>query len=459
MKSTSIFFCKECGYETPKWLGQCPSCKSWNTLVEEPAAPKSAGRNRKMSAAESREKRIPVRLREISTEEEPRFSSGILEMDRVLGGGIVPASLVLIGGDPGIGKSTILLQMCRNLVSAGKKVLYISGEESKRQIKMRADRMGEFSDGLYLLCETNLDTISEAIREQKPDLVVIDSIQTMFREDISSAPGSVGQVRECTNQLLQLAKGEGIATFLVGHVTKEGMVAGPRVLEHMVDTVLYFEGDRSASYRILRAVKNRFGSTNEIGVFEMQSTGLKEVENPSAYLLQGRPEHASGSVVSCSVEGTRPILMEVQALVCRTNFGMPRRTAVGTDYNRVNLLMAVLEKRLHLSLGQCDAYVNVTGGMRVSEPSMDLAIVIALISSYLDIEVDEHTMAFGEVGISGEVRSVSQCAKRLQEAAKLGFSTCIAPQVALEGLDIPKGMNCIGVKNLGEVLHYLKKND
>lgn len=457
MKSTSIFFCKECGYETPKWLGQCPSCKNWNTLVEEPTAPKSSGKGRKLSAAESREKRIPVRLREISTEEEPRFSSGILEMDRVLGGGIVPASLVLIGGDPGIGKSTILLQMCRNLVSAGKKVLYISGEESKRQIKMRADRMGEFEEGLYLLCETNLDTISEAIREQKPDLVVIDSIQTMFREDISSAPGSVGQVRECTNQLLQLAKGEGIATFLVGHVTKEGMVAGPRVLEHMVDTVLYFEGDRSASYRILRAVKNRFGSTNEIGVFEMQSTGLREVENPSAYLLQGRPEHASGSVVSCSVEGTRPILMEVQALVCRTNFGMPRRTAVGTDYNRVNLLMAVLEKRLHLSLGQCDAYVNVTGGMRVSEPSMDLAIVIALISSYLDIEVDEHTMAFGEVGISGEVRSVSQCAKRLQEASKLGFSTCIAPQVALEGLDIPKGMNCVGVKNLSEVLQYLKK--
>ena len=457
MKSTSVFFCKECGYETPKWLGQCPSCKNWNTMVEEPTAPKSAGKGRKLSVAENREKRIPVRLREISTEEEPRFSSGILEMDRVLGGGIVPASLVLIGGDPGIGKSTILLQMCRNLVSTGKKVLYISGEESKRQIKMRADRMGEFADGLYLLCETNLDTISEAIREQKPDLVVIDSIQTMFREDISSAPGSVGQVRECTNQLLQIAKGEGIATFLVGHVTKEGMVAGPRVLEHMVDTVLYFEGDRSASYRILRAVKNRFGSTNEIGVFEMQSTGLREVENPSAYLLQGRPEHASGSVVSCSVEGTRPILMEVQALVCRTNFGMPRRTAVGTDYNRVNLLMAVLEKRLHLSLGQCDAYVNVTGGMRVSEPSMDLAIVIALISSYLDIEVDEHTMAFGEVGISGEVRSVSQCAKRLQEASKLGFSTCIAPQVALEGLDIPKGMNCIGVKNLGEVLHYLKK--
>ncbi|MDD6455751.1 MAG: DNA repair protein RadA, partial [Lachnospiraceae bacterium] len=377
--------------------------------------------------------------------------------DRVLGGGIVPASLVLIGGDPGIGKSTILLQMCRNLVSSGKKVLYISGEESKRQIKMRADRMGEFEEGLYLLCETNLDTISETIREQKPDLVVIDSIQTMFREDISSAPGSVGQVRECTNQLLQLAKGEGIATFLVGHVTKEGMVAGPRVLEHMVDTVLYFEGDRSASYRILRAVKNRFGSTNEIGVFEMQNTGLREVENPSAYLLQGRPEHASGSVVSCSVEGTRPILMEVQALVCRTNFGMPRRTAVGTDYNRVNLLMAVLEKRLHLSLGQCDAYVNVTGGMRVSEPSMDLAIVIALISSYLDIEVDEHTMAFGEVGISGEVRSVSQCAKRLQEASKLGFSTCIAPQVALEGLDIPKEMHCVGVKNLSEVLQYLKK--
>lgn len=456
MKKSTVFFCKECGYETAKWLGQCPGCKSWNSFVEELAAPKLSGR-KSGSASGVRAGAAPVRLKEIQAGAEARFSTFIREMDRVLGGGIVPGSLVLIGGDPGIGKSTLLLQMCQNLAERGRKILYISGEESLQQIKLRADRMGVTGESLYLYCETRLDAVEEAILQQKPDLAVIDSIQTMYRDDLNSAPGSVGQVRECTNLLMQLAKQNAIATFLVGHVTKEGMVAGPRVLEHMVDTVLYFEGDRSASYRILRAVKNRFGSTNEIGVFEMETGGLKEVPNPSAYLLKGRPEHAAGSVVSCSVEGTRPILMEVQALVTRTNFGMPRRTAVGTDYNRVNLLMAVLEKRMGMSMSQYDAYVNVTGGMRVSEPSMDLALVVALVSSFFDMELPEDLIVFGEVGLSGEVRSISQAGKRIQEAAKLGFATCLMPAASLSGERIPEGMHCIGVKNIGEVVQYMKK--
>ena len=436
-------------------MGQCPACKSWNTFVEEPSVPKNqtkssgAGRTAKPGAE-------PVLLTQISAREESRFSTGIKEMDRVLGGGIVPGSLVLIGGDPGIGKSTLLLQMCRNLAQTGKRILYISGEESLHQIKMRADRMGVDADSLYLYCETRFDSVEDTILRSRPDLVVIDSIQTMYREDLSSAPGSVGQVRECTNLLMQLAKQNTIAVFLVGHVTKEGMVAGPRVLEHMVDTVLYFEGDRSAAYRILRAVKNRFGSTNEIGVFEMENAGLTEVANPSAYLLKGRPEHAAGSVVSCSVEGTRPILLEVQALVCRTNFGMPRRTAVGTDYNRVNLLMAVLEKRLGLSLAQCDAYVNVTGGMRVVEPSMDLALVAALVSSYLDVEMDDGLIVFGEVGLSGEVRSISQAQKRIQEAAKLGFRTCIMPASSAAGISVPEGIRCIGVRSIAELTQLIR---
>ena len=365
---TTVFFCKECGFESSKWLGQGPACKEWNTLVEEPVAKKApAGRTGGIS---QRVPAKPVKLEEVSIEEQDRITTGYLELDRVLGSGIVAGSLVLVGGDPGIGKSTLLLQMCRNLARDGHRVLYISGEESLKQIKMRASRIGTVSGELLFLCETNLDTIEEAIRETKPEIVIIDSIQTMFREDVASAPGSVSQVRESTSVLMQIAKGLGISVFIVGHVTKEGVVAGPRVLEHMVDTVLYFEGERNASYRILRGVKNRFGSTNEIGVFEMQENGLEEVENPSEYLLSGRPEDASGAVAACSLEGSRPILLEVQALVTQTNFGMPRRTAAGTDFNRVNLLIAVLEKRCRYEMSRYDAYVNIAGGMRMNEPAL-----------------------------------------------------------------------------------------
>ncbi len=401
------------------------------------------------------EKRTPVPLRAIELEEEKRISSGMKELDRVLGGGIVSGSLVLVGGDPGIGKSTLLLQVCRNLADQRLPVLYISGEESLAQIKLRAQRIGEFSDTLQLLCETNLDDITETIRRERPRVVVIDSIQTMYREEISSAPGSVSQVRESTSVLMQLAKGEGVTIFIVGHVTKEGVVAGPRVLEHMVDTVLYFEGDRYASYRILRGVKNRFGSTNEIGVFEMRREGLCEVENPSEYMLSGKPEHASGSVVACSLEGSRPILIEIQALVCHTNFAIPRRTAVGMDFNRVNLLMAVLEKRLNLKLCECDAYVNIAGGIKMNEPAIDLGIVLALISSYKSRPIDEGTICFGEVGLSGEVRAVSMPSQRVAEAEKLGFTTCILPQVCLEQLQHKGNIRLIGVRNVREAIDLI----
>ena len=378
----TVYFCQECGYESAKWMGQCPGCKAWNTVVEETVSAKKPASG---TTGRTEKRQEPVILRDISLSEDERQTTKIGELDRVLGGGIVPGSLVLVGGDPGIGKSTLLLQVCRNLAERQVSVLYISGEESLRQIKLRANRIGEFSDKLQLLCETNLEVIREVIQRKKPEVVVIDSIQTMFHEDVSSAPGSVSQVRESTNILMQIAKGMGVSIFIVGHVTKEGTVAGPRVLEHMVDTVLYFEGDRHASYRILRAVKNRFGSTNEIGVFEMCGTGLEEVKNPSEFLLNGRPEDASGSVVACSMEGTRPILVEIQALVCQSNFGIPRRTAVGTDFNRVNLLMAVLEKKVGIHLGSSDAYVNIAGGMKMTEPAIDLGICLAVVSSCKDI--------------------------------------------------------------------------
>ena len=445
----SIFYCQNCGHEESKWLGQCPMCKEWNTFVEEKVVPA------KGTAAKDRREAQIVTLSSVTTDEDERVETGIKELDRVLGGGIVPGSLVLVGGDPGIGKSTLLLQMCQRLSSNKKKVLYISGEESLRQIKLRANRMGEFSDCLYLLCETNLDIIKDVIERQKPDMVVIDSIQTMYNEEVGSAPGSVSQVRESTNILMQLAKGLNISTFIVGHVTKEGTVAGPRVLEHMVDTVLYFEGDRHASYRILRGVKNRFGSTNEIGVFEMQKSGLVEVENPSEYMLSGRPENASGSVVACAMEGTRPMLMEIQALVCKTNFGMPRRTAAGIDYNRVNLLMAVLEKRLGLPLSDYDAYVNIAGGIRMNEPAADLGIVMAIISSYKNRPVPEDTILFGEVGLSGEVRAVTMPEQRVAEAKKLGFKTCIIPKVSAETVRDIEGINVIGVKTIKEAIVLL----
>ena len=399
-KAKSVYFCQECGYELSKWMGQCPACKAWNSIVEETVVKTQAGSG---TARKSLAVSEPKVLTDIEITSEHRISTGIGEFDRVLGGGIVKGSLVLVGGDPGIGKSTLLLQMCRHTSETNCRVLYISGEESLAQIKIRADRLGSFGKSLSLLCETNLNIIEETVLKYKPEIVIIDSIQTMFKEEVSSAPGSVSQVRETTAVLMRLAKDNGISIFIVGHVTKEGVVAGPRVLEHMVDTVLYFEGERYASYRLLRAVKNRFGSTNEIGVFEMRHDGLRQVENPSEYMLNGKPSGASGSVVTCAMEGSRPILVEIQALVSQTNFNMPKRTAAGTDYNRVNILMAVLEKRLGLSMGNCDAYVNVAGGMRLLEPAIDLAIVTALISSYSNKPVSEHTIVFGEVGLTGEV--------------------------------------------------------
>jgi DNA repair protein RadA/Sms len=445
----SIFFCQNCGYESSKWMGQCPACKEWNTLVEETISKSSTGKLKRIEYTE------PSKISEIETNDEERIKTGMQELDRVLGGGIVQGSLVLVGGDPGIGKSTLLLQVCQKLTTQNKTVLYISGEESLKQIKMRAQRIGEFTDELLILCETNLDQASEVIKKIKPQVVVIDSIQTMYNENVSAAPGSVSQVRESTSLLMQLAKGNGISIFIVGHVTKEGVVAGPRVLEHMVDTVLYFEGDRHASYRILRGVKNRFGSTNEIGVFEMVDKGLKEVTNPSEYMLEGRPDNASGSVVACSMEGTRPILIEIQALVCKTNFGLPRRTAVGTDFNRVNLLMAVLEKRFGLPLSSCDAYVNIAGGIKMNEPAIDLAIVMAIASSYQDKVIDEKTIVFGEVGLSGEVRSVSMAEQRVLEAKKLGFTKCVMPKVSAENIKGIKGIEIIGVENLREAIQTI----
>ena len=451
---TSIFFCQSCGYESSKWMGQCPGCKEWNTFVEEVVDKKSAGTLAKQKATSSEAKVLP--LSQIEMTYDKRVSTDMKELDRVLGGGIVQGSMVLVGGDPGIGKSTLLLQVCRNLSEHNIKVLYISGEESLQQIKIRTERIGNFGDSLKLLCETNLDTIKAVIDREKPQIVVIDSIQTMFNEEVSSAPGSVSQVRESTGVLMQIAKGMGISIFIVGHVTKEGVVAGPRVLEHMVDTVLYFEGDRHAAYRILRGVKNRFGSTNEIGVFEMRQDGLVEVENPSEYMLSGKPEGASGSVVACSMEGTRPILLEVQALVCHSNFGIPRRTAAGTDFNRVNLLMAVLEKRLGLKLGDCDAYVNIVGGIKMNEPAIDLGIVLALISSYKDKPIDEKTICFGEVGLSGEVRAVNMAEQRVQEAKKLGFEVCMLPEVCRKSMTEVKGIRLVGVSNLLDAMNYLK---
>lgn len=445
----SIFFCQNCGHEEAKWLGQCPACKEWNTFVEE-RIDSGITKGTTVAARAVHEAKV-VPLTEVTADDDTRSETGIKELDRVLGGGIVPGSLVLVGGDPGIGKSTLLLQVCKRMAQM-KKILYISGEESQAQIKLRANRMGNFTSGLLLLCETNLGIIRSVIEKERPELVVIDSIQTMYSEDVTSAPGSVSQVRESTNVFMQLAKGLCIPIFIVGHVTKEGTVAGPRVLEHMVDTVLYFEGDRHASYRILRAVKNRFGSTNEIGVFEMRQSGLVEVENPSEYMLSGKPENASGSVVACSMEGTRPILLEIQALVCRTNFGMPRRTAAGTDYNRVNLLMAVLEKRLGMSLGNCDAYVNIAGGIKMNEPAIDLGIVMALVSSYRNRPIDEKTIVFGEVGLSGEVRAVNMPEQRVAEAKKLGFETCILPEVSLKMVKEIQGIRLVGVKTVNEAV-------
>ena len=449
-KSSTVFFCGECGYESTKWMGQCPACKQWNTFTEEKVVTHHGG-----ARASVKSDNKPRLLSEIDTTSEERIHININELDRVLGGGIVPGSLVLVGGDPGIGKSTLLLQVCKNLSDSGHDVLYVSGEESLAQIKMRSKRIGDTFAKRSIFAETNLSQIETTIRSSKPEVVVIDSIQTMFSEDISSAPGSVSQVREATNIFLQLAKGMNISIFIVGHVTKEGTVAGPRVLEHMVDTVLYFEGDRFASYRVLRAVKNRFGSTNEIGVFEMRSEGLIEVKNPSEYMLAGRPRDAKGSVVICSMEGTRPILLEIQALVCRTSFGIPRRQATGTDYNRVNLLMAVLEKKMGLTLSDCDAYVNVTGGMKIQEPGADLGIAMAIVSSFRNAQIDEHTLVFGEIGLSGEIRSVSNAEQRVTEAIKLGFTRVILPKSSLDVMQIKTDIELVGVSTLEDALKLI----
>ena len=451
-KNKAVFYCQNCGYESTKWMGQCPGCREWNTFVEE-VVKTSSLKNPGRGGGAGRT--APAVLADITIQEEARLSTQIGELDRVLGGGIVQGSLTLVGGDPGIGKSTLLLQTCWKLAEKGHKVLYISGEESQVQIKMRADRIGSFAEGMPLLCETNLGSIREVIQREMPKVVIIDSIQTMYNEEVSAAPGSVSQVRESTGVLLQLAKGMNISVFIVGHVTKEGTVAGPRVLEHMVDTVLYFEGDRHASYRILRGVKNRFGSTNEIGVFEMGQEGLAEVHNPSEYMLEGRPEGASGSVVACAMEGTRPLLLEIQALLCHSNFGIPRRQATGTDLNRVNLLMAVLEKRCGVQLSGCDAYVNIAGGMKVQEPAMDLAIVLAALSSFKNRGISPRLVAFGEVGLSGEVRSVSMAAQRVAEARKLGFDTCILPAVCMKGLQGDGSMKLIGVRSIQDAVNAL----
>ncbi len=448
---SSIFFCQECGFESSKWSGQCPACKAWNTFVEEKVDRKATVTVTRKDIAQIK----PSKLNEVDSTNEKRIGTKIQELDRVLGGGIVPGSLILVGGDPGIGKSTLLLQTCQRLCDQGISVLYISGEESLQQIKIRADRIGKFASQLELLCETNLGLIQGVITERKPNVVIIDSIQTMFDENVASAPGSVSQVREATSVLMRLAKEQGIAIFVVGHVTKEGVVAGPRVLEHMVDTVLYFEGDRHATYRILRGVKNRFGSTNEIGVFEMRQCGLVEVKNPSEYMLEGKPKGATGSIVACSMEGTRPILVEIQALVCHSAFGMPRRTAAGTDYNRVNLLMAVLEKTVGLKLSDQDAYINIAGGIRVVEPAVDLGLVMAIVSSYKNKPIDDSVICFGEVGLSGEIRGVNMVEQRIMEAEKMGFATCVLPKVCLKGIQNMEGIQLIGVENIREALNLL----
>ena len=446
-KSKTVFFCEECGYESAKWLGQCPVCKAWNAFSEAPAL-KKGGSSLKPGVAAS----LPIKIKDVSLESDERVTTGISELDRVLGGGIVKGSLVLVGGDPGIGKSTMLLQMCAKLSDKNVSVLYVSGEESERQIAIRSERLGRQSSDMLLYCETDIEKIEAAIENGKPEVVIVDSIQTMYSSKADSAAGSISQVREVTSTLLRISKGLGVSIFIVGHVTKEGTVAGPRTLEHMVDTVLYFEGEDVASYRILRAVKNRFGSTNEVGVFDMGQTGLREVANPSEYMLKGMPENAPGSVVACTMEGSRPILVEVQALVCQTNFNFPKRTTAGADYNRVNILIAVLEKRLGLNLGNCDAYVNVAGGLKINEPALDLAIVAALISSYRNRESKGKIIAFGEVGLTGEVRGVNLARLRLEEIAKFGENLVIIPKVNYTK-DLP--FQVLPVSNVRELMDII----
>jgi DNA repair protein RadA/Sms len=450
-KLKSKFYCPECGYEAPKWMGKCPGCHAWNTMVEE-VERQVKTKGFRSSAIHTQEK--PTSIINIESSEESRILTHIHELNRVLGGGIVPGSLVLVGGDPGIGKSTLLLQASYSLADSGLKVLYISGEESVRQTKIRADRLGALSPNLFVLCETNMDLIEEAIEHVQPDFLVIDSIQTVYQPAVTSAPGSVSQVRECTSHFMRISKLKGIATVLVGHVTKEGAIAGPRLLEHMVDCVLYFEGERHHSYRLLRAVKNRFGSTNEIGIFEMNEGGLKEVANPSELFLSERPLGVAGSTVLASMEGTRPVLVELQALVSATNFPTPRRMSTGIDHNRLALIIAVLEKRMGLFLQNQDAYLNVAGGVKLDEPAVDLAVAVSIASSFRDKPTRPFDVVFGEIGLTGEVRAVSRIEQRIKEAQKLGFKRVIAPDKSLKGWSVPVGIEVIGVRTVQEALSY-----
>ncbi len=447
-KSKTVFFCTACGNESPKWQGRCTACGAWNTMeehIEKPAAPRRA------KAAPVGTSRTPQKLREVTSGCEIRFSTGMGELDRVLGGGAVAGSLVLVGGAPGIGKSTLLLQICNSLC-AERKVLYVSGEESERQLKLRAQRLGVEPESLYILSETRLSDILAAVEELQPDILIADSIQTMYNEENESSPGSVSQVKDCTMAMLELSKSQGITVFVVGHINKDGAIAGPKVLEHIVDCVLYFEGDPNSSYRLLRGAKNRFGSTNEIGVFEMADTGLIEVPNPSLMLLEGRPEGASGTCVACVMEGTRPVLAEVQALVAKTNFNVPRRTADGFDFNRAALLLAVAEKRGGMKLSAFDAYINIIGGLRLDEPGADLPVVLAVASSYRDQPIADDLVAIGEVGLTGEIRSVSNMSQRLSEVARLGFKKCIIPKSGADKLEIPKELTVYCVRNIREAI-------
>lgn len=456
-KTKSLFYCTECGNELPKWAGQCPACHAWNTIVERPAESKkkTAGASMAASVRSMGTSRPAVRqpklLSEVETTHELRFETGMNELDRVLGGGAVKGSLVLVGGAPGIGKSTLMLQICDTLCRFAK-VLYVSGEESERQIKLRAERLHIRGEGLYLLSETNLEDVLEAVNELQPDILIVDSIQTLYNGDLSTAPGSVGQVKDCTMTLMQLSKGQGITVFVIGHVNKEGSIAGPKVLEHMVDCVLYFEGEQQNSYRILRAAKNRFGATNEIGVFEMADDGLAEVPNPSEMLLSGRPTDTPGTCVTCVMEGVRPVLAEVQALLTPTSFNVPRRTSNGFDFNRAMLLLAVLEKRGGLMVGSCDAYINVIGGLSLDEPAADLATIMALASSFRDRPVPNDLTAIGEVGLTGELRSVNALGQRLSEVRRLGFTKCLIPARNSGKLVEPEGLQLIRVKNIREAL-------
>ncbi len=447
-KTRTVFFCTNCGNETPKWMGRCPACGAFNTMEEHIEKPVPAG---KAKTAPTSERRTPQPICEVAGGDEIRFCTGMGELDRVLGGGAVVGSLVLVGGAPGIGKSTLLLQICDQLCRE-RRVLYISGEESERQLKLRAQRLGVCPQELLILSETSLTDILETVDEVKPDILIVDSIQTLYCDNNESAPGSVSQVKDCTMAMMQLSKQQGITVFVVGHINKDGNIAGPKVLEHMVDCVLYFEGDSNSSYRLLRAAKNRFGSTNEIGVFEMADSGLIEVPNPSQMLLNGRPEGASGTCVACVMEGTRPVLAEVQALVSKTSFNVPRRTSDGFDFNRAALLLAVAEKRAGLKLSMFDAYINVIGGLRLDEPGADLPVLLALASSYRDQAMDGDTVAIGEVGLTGEIRSVSHMSQRLGEVVRLGFKKCIIPKNGSEKLEIPEGLTVYRVRNLREAI-------